>query len=210
MNLALIALAILGGPALLVGVLAAAMPRKARPRASSCSIREMTRVACGRAVGVVKAWHDTLVAPSSGRRCVFYRYGRQDRIRTRYGAYWTDPDWLPGEVGSVAFMLEDDSAAAIVDLRDAELAMEKVLPIDAGSARALSARHGIDHLVRRDAVRLVEQIVVVGQRLEIVGVATEEADPEAAAHGSQRGAVPTRLRIVGAPPWNLLAADRGQ
>lgn len=196
MSLVWIALAIAGGPLLVAGVLTAVVRKRAPgPRARPCTIRDLTNVACGRVVGIVRVYEKTLTAPMTRMPCVFYRHGRSVWSYFRGTGLWSEIEWVAGEQGSVEFLLEDDSGVAILELADAELSFANIR---------------IEQTVETGKSRTIEQVIVPGQRLEVIGAAIEEADPDGQSHDSLRRPPPARLRIVAAAGAKLFVTDRGQ
>jgi hypothetical protein len=161
----------------------------------------------GRIVGKAQLHRDHLVAPLSGRRCLYYVATIE---QSKYGTdIWTP---LATEQSCVPFAVTDASGRAIVDATHAHVALEfdhqsesrTVEELD-DAQRTLLARQRIDPLHR--LLRYAEAIVTDGKRVSVLGAGTREPDPDAPPESAYRGAQPTRLRLTGSRRHPLVMSD---
>lgn len=131
--------------------------------------------------GVVEVLDGTLVAPVSGRRCVYYEHVvRADGSQHLDGALVRVAEGVP-------FVVRDDSGRAVVDPSGAT-ALLTTLGVGGG-----------------------EQVLCAGDRVVVIGRGVREPDPDArTATGTYRDGPATRLRMSHTPqfPLHLLAPDR--
>ena len=161
----------------------------------------------GRIVGRAQLHRDHLVAPLSGRRCLYYVATIE---QSKYGTdIWT---LLATEQIGVPFAVTDGTGRAIVDATHAQVAFEfdhqsesrTVEELD-DAQRTLLTRQRIDPLDR--LLRYAEAIVTDGKRVTVLGAGTREPDPDAPPELAYRGAQPTRLRFTGSRRHPLVMSD---
>jgi hypothetical protein len=162
----------------------------------------------GKIVGRAMELEQTLVAPLSGRTCVYWRIEIEDR-----GEAGVLRGTLASFDESVAFLLVqpntgDDNSLhrAVIDARNANVRGDRYhttkskAAFDATPAqRALLER---ENLIHRDwfqttGLEYRESIISIGAQVTVVGEGVREPDPDAEAPDDYRGSVRTRLRIAG-------------
>ena len=158
-------------------------------------IAELPENQPGRLVGNVHELQPTLIAPLTGRACVYYVVlveqaafsGWQERITER---------------GGVAFALEDASGSAVIDPARASVALAfdhraEIRARDEATPaqEAVLARHG-SNVTGRDRLRFVEAILSVGERVTVVGTGVRRPDITTSAESGYRSAPATRLYVA--------------
>jgi hypothetical protein len=135
-----------------------------------------------------------LVAPISGRRCVFYAVEIEDQ-----GALFDESNAVP-------FVVEDPSGRALVEPEGSMVAVTE----HTGWLRSplSDAQHQLFVRNRRVPANVWyrERIIPVDGWLEIIGAGTREPDPDAAP-GSYRGDPPTRVVLQSSSRRRLLISD---
>jgi len=148
------------------------------PRRRIAELQDGTRA---RVLGTVREHHPVIESGMTGRPCVFYRV---QVTGTEPGKTTLKP--LIDESRGVPFLVEDESGRAIVDPMDARVdlvadAWSDERSFDGPTPRtdALLARHGFGALSQawRSNLRMRESIIVVGDRLTLVGFGVREGDP---------------------------------
>lgn len=160
----------------------------------------------GKVVGTARVLEDTLIAPISGRPCLFYLV-----VVTADGG--SDASAVLREAVGVPFVIEDDTGRAEVDPRDAEILLVQDRfricgPNDPTTAEeaALLARHGKTR-PSRTTYWYRESIIEPGERVAIFGAGGREPDPDAPPTAEYRGAPAMRLRMSNARSFKLLISD---
>lgn len=167
----------------------------------------------GKVVGRARAINDTLAAPLTGRRCVYYVATVEERRSSGKSSYWKR---IIYETHCVPFMLEDGSGRALVDATAAQLAVD----FDGSSAsgtfddpneteRAFLARHhesGEGWFFNR-TLRYREAVIAEGETISVLGSGTREPDPDAPPTAAYRGDAPTRLRLTSSHRYPLVISD---
>jgi hypothetical protein len=160
-----------------------------------------------RIVGRAQVHRDRLVAPLSGRNCLYYVATIE---QSKHGTdIWTP---LASEERGVPFVVTDATGRAIVDASHATVALEfdhecisrSVLELDAAQ-RAMLDRQRIDPLHR--TLRYLEAIIGEGEVVSVLGAGSREIDPDAPPESAYRGGHPTRLRLAGSRRYPLLISD---
>lgn len=182
------------------------------------ALRDARRVAIGKArdarqVKVVGEVIDgpTVMAPISGRRCVYYRVvvhqatGNRKRERAR-------------EDGGVRFQIDDGTGRALVDPEGARIAVEldtrtrSGLFDDATAAEeAFLQRHGIGStgLIFNRTLTYQEGVIEIGDTVAVLGRGVREPDRSATARvAGYRDPPPTRLRLGGSSRHPILICDQ--
>lgn len=159
----------------------------------------------GKVVGTARVLEETLVAPISGRPCLFYLVvvTADDK---------SDGSALLREAVGVPFVIEDSSGRAEVDPRDADVVLVQDRfrisgPNDPRTAEeeALLQRHGKSGASKTYWYR--ESIIEPGELVAIFGAGGREPDPDAPPAAEYRGAPAMRLRMSNARSFKLLITD---
>jgi hypothetical protein len=161
----------------------------------------------GRIVGLAQVYRDHVVAPLSGRRCLYYVATIE---QSKYGTeVWTP---LASEEGGVPFVVSDASGRAIVDTTDATVvfdfdvqAITRTVDVLDDAQRSMLARQRIDPLHR--TLRYAEAVLSDGERVAVLGAGMREPDPETPPESAYRGNHPTRLRIANSSRYPLVISD---
>lgn len=162
----------------------------------------------GRIIGHAQVHRDHLVAPLSGRRCLYYVATIE---QSKYGTdVWTP---LATEERSTLFAVTDGSGRAIVDASHAQAALEFDHEHIARTAeelddahRALFSRVRVDPR-NRTPLRCAEAIVTEGDLISVLGSGTREPDPDSPPESAYRGNHPTRLRLTSSRRYPLVISD---
>lgn len=167
-----------------------------------------------RVSGVVRPFEERLLqAPLSQRPCIYYSLRVVSVERSVARAYRTE---LASEQDGIAFVLEDDTARALIDPVHARVSAAFDYECQSKAAfdadpRQLAVLQRLA-LIRRDwfnTDRLLfhEAVIEADDRIAVAGVAVREPDPEAAPTGMYRDARPLRLRFTGSARYPLLISD---
>ena len=191
---------------------AARRMRRQFRRAPAFAIAELPEDTPGKLVGVARAFTEApLVAPLSGRPCVYYSIEIQELRAYGHagGAFVT-------EQAGISFVLEDAGGRAVLDPRAAVISVvfdhhtQSKAAFDATrEQRELLARHD---LIQRDwfmteSMAYREAIIGIGERIAVLGAGTREPDPDAPRAAAYRAEPPTRLRLTGSPQHPLAITD---
>jgi hypothetical protein len=161
-----------------------------------------------RIVGTIAAG-EHVIAPISGRACVFYRAVVQERQKG-----W---ETIVDESFGVPFVIEDGTGRALVVPDGAEKLVEHDAPTrsdvfadpteDQESFFARNEMSG-EGQKAKGPLRCSEGALEIGDTVAVYGIAVREPDPDGAAraHG-YRDALPTRLRLTNSPKLRLLISD---
>jgi hypothetical protein len=162
-----------------------------------------------RIVGKADVLEDTLEAPLTGRRCLYYTA----IVEVSDGRDWLE---IVREDRAVMFILDDGTARTIVDPSRSKVALD----FDGASASGTfddpnereqafldqhktSSRHG---RFNRN-LRYREAIIGIGETIAIFGAAMREPDPTAQPEAAYRGDAPTRLRMASSPKHPMMISD---
>ncbi len=163
----------------------ARLRRKLRA-AKQCAIRDLTDAREPRRVaGIVVASDEPLIAPLSGRACVFY-----ETEVVRAVGLGLDP-WdieyrVAIEKRGLPFMVDDGTGSVIVDTARAELLLEtdvdrwstaRDVGADAEDAFLARLGHRRRGLLFEKRLHFRESIIEVGERVAVSGVALPAPDP---------------------------------
>lgn len=192
--------------AIALGVLSAWGYYKNATRRLKKQLREAPRRAIGsldegepgRIIGEARVHEQRLLAPLSGRECVYYIA----KVQEDDG----DGGWRERleEEDSTLFVIDDGSGRAIVDPHGAELAITfdyvrttgTFTPPDDLQQRFLERWHYRDRgLIFRKQLRFREAIIEVGEKVAVLGAGLRELDPTRPPAG-YRDSQPTLLRIA--------------
>jgi len=144
-------------------------------------IKELDENVRARVTGTVRQHEQLLEAGMTGRPCVFYRV---QVTGTEPGKTTLKP--LIDESRGVEFVIEDDTGRAIIDPMDARVDLhadawsdERSFDVPTPRTDALLARHGYGHLSHawRSNLRIRESVILVGDRLTLVGFGVRLGDP---------------------------------
>jgi hypothetical protein len=176
------------------------------------TLAELPEGTVARVIGKTEQLEDTLEAPLSGRRCLYYTAivftvdgkTRRELIRDERG---------------VPFILDDGTARAIVD----PSGCRPVLGVDTGGASgtfkkpsgrelAFLVTHGeaptesVFGFFNRD-LHYRESVIEAGETITIVGEGVREPDPDATPAAAYRGDQPTRLRMTSSRKQPMIISD---
>ena len=175
--------------------------------AQRCPIADLQEGQTARIVGQAQEYRDHLIAPLSGRRCLYYVATIE---QSKYGTdVWSA---FGSEERCVPFAVSDASGRAIVDATNARVALQlefqsisrSVDELD-DAQRALLARQRIDPLHR--LLRYAEAIITEGAVISVLGAGTREPDPDRPPESAYRGGQPTRLRLTSSRRYPLVISD---
>jgi hypothetical protein len=186
--------------------------RHALGEAKQVSIAEAPENAVVRIVGQVVEG-ETLVAPLTGRRCVYYvatleeyrssgRFGWNERVR---------------EIRGVQFAVDDGTGRAIVDPTGALIDVDIDTTTRSGTFDdptpmevAFLERHGLKGTdwIFNKKLRYREGVFEVGEPITVMCQPVREPDPDAASRAAgYRDGSPTRLRVGGSAKYPILLSD---
>lgn len=168
-----------------------------------------------RVAGMVVAVGEPLIAPLSGRQCVFYE---TFVVRTiGLGTDWDIEYRVAYEKRSEPFFLDDGTGVALVDATHAQMILGEDVDqwsfesdAEAAAADAFLTRFGQRQhgLLFKKRLHYTERIIEVGERIAVAGTAVHERDRGGAQDGPYcHHAEPTRPRLVGTPRSPLLVTD---
>jgi hypothetical protein len=182
MSLIAVAIAIVGGPIVLVGVLAAFTPNKNKPpKLRDVRIADLPQHHRGRITGTIRAIGPVLTAPYTSRPCVSYRVLLEKFMVS------DDVKYVLVAEKDTEFAVVDESGIAVLERGEVGAGGEPIkVKLPVGTELAPGQTVG-----SYDSV--TEYAVTIGQLVTVEGVGIEELDPHAENLG--RGASPTRVRI---------------
>lgn len=161
----------------------------------------------GRLVGTARGLHGTLIAPLSGRPCLYYLVlvksvessGARELFTERKG---------------IAFALEDASGSAIIDPARASVSLafdyrdEVYLPdLPSPAQRALLLRNGHSP-DGSDQLRFVEAVLSIGERTTVVGTGFRRPDVASPMELDYRSAPPPRLQLAASDATPLFISSQ--
>jgi hypothetical protein len=177
-----------------------------KPRRSLAELPEGT---AARIVGRAEALDDTLEAPLTGRRCLYYTA----IVEVSDGKDWRE---IIREDRAVMFVLDDGSARAIIDPSASKVALEFDGNSDSGvldnpneREQAFLDAHataGKRRIFNR-SLRYREAVIEVGETIAIFGAAVREPDPAGKPEAAYRGAAPTRLLMTSSRKQPMIISD---
>jgi hypothetical protein len=187
--------------------------REAGPR----PIADLPEDTPGRVAGIAQPPSEPLIAPFSGRPCVYYaasieRRSPMDPAALAATPLAADAGWLvlASETRSIAFVIQDETGRALIEPTAArvELDASASAPLDGASLtlrqREFLAQHQI--LEPGDSLRYREVAIAVGEAIAVFGSGTREPDPEAIP-ADYRGEPPTRLRLTSSAKHPLFISN---
>jgi hypothetical protein len=188
------------------------MRRKLR-QASARPIADLPEDTEGRVVGIARAHGEPLVAPLSGRPCVYYT-ARLEREPDATGPGGEAMPWttVASETRAVAFVIEDETGRALVEPTAAKVELRFEPSVELGDGpgltadqRAYLARH---HVTAQGAkLRYSEALISIGEAIAVFGSGAREPDPDASPADDYRGERPTRLRLTSSSRHPLLISN---
>ncbi len=177
--------------------------------APSYRIDKLDEGELGRIIGKARVHDEKLVAPLTGRECVYY-IACVDEDDGEGG--WKNA--IEEERG-VTFLLEDDSGRALVDPSPARLALDFDCQTTSGALRAPDERetqflekHDFRGrgLIFRKRLRYREAVIEIGEEIAVLGAGTREPDPTRPPAGYREGP-PTLLRVTSSAGHLLVISD---
>ena len=171
-----------------------------------CPLAQLTAHDAGRVVGKARAYRETLDAPLTGRKCLYYEV----IVNQKSGKHWHR---ILRETQGVEFLVDDGTGKALVDPNRAEV----VVTIDGNSGsgtfddadpaqEALLARHGHKStgLMFNKTLRYTEAIIGVGEQVSALG---RRAEASSASRGSAAGAAAGAVPLAGAANGKVVISD---
>jgi len=188
--------------------------RRALRKARHTSIAEAPEGSVVRIDGVI-AEGATLIAPLTGRACVFYLATIEEYVSNGRSGSWRE---RVREHRGVPFAVEDGTGRALVDPTDALVDVDIDTTSKSGTLddptdteAAFLQRHGQKGAgwIFNKRLRYREGVFQIGERIAVMCQPVREPDPEAAARAAAgyRDPAPTRLRIGGSPAHPILLSD---
>ena len=190
--------------------------RRELRRARRVSIAEAPEGTVVRLDGVV-AEGETLIAPLTGRACVFYLATLEEYVSSGRTGNWRE---RVRELRGVPFTVLDGTGRAIVDPTGARVDVDIDSTSKSGTlddpteAEAAFLRsHGLQGAgwIFNKRLRYREGVFQVGEPIAVMCQPVREPDPDAAARAAAgyRDPAPTRLRVGGSPAHPILLSDSG-
>lgn len=188
--------------------------RRALRKARHASIAEAPEGAVVRIDGVI-ADGETLIAPLTGRACVFYLATIEEYVSSGRSGSWRE---RARELRGVPFTVDDGTGRALVDPAGARVDIDIDSTTRSGTLddpteaeAAFLRRHGQQGAgwIFNKRLRYREGVFQVGERIAVMCQPVREPDPDAAARAAAgyRDPAPTRLRIGGSPAHPILLSD---
>jgi hypothetical protein len=187
--------------------------RRALRSAPATRIADLGDDQLGKVVGRARGLTETLEAPISGRRCIYFSVTVEERRSTGKSHHWRT---VIREARGVPFMLEDDSGRALIDPTAARIAAEFDGHSQSGTfddptpaEKAFLDRHGEDgqRWLFNRKLRYREAVIEEGETIAVLGAGTREPDPDAPPTDAYRGEAPTRLRLTSSRTYPLVISD---
>jgi hypothetical protein len=157
---------------------------------------------------------ESLSAPLTGRRCVFYVALVEEYVSNGKSGRWRQ---RARETRGVPFAIEDGSGRAVIDASGGRLDVQLDSTTQSGTfddatavEEAFLARHGLrsEGWLFNKRLRYREGVIEIGETVACAGRAVREPDPDAVARGTgYREGPPTRLRVGGSAEAPLLLSD---
>jgi hypothetical protein len=176
-------------------------------------IQELRDDELGKVVGRARALDEALMAPLSGRRCVYFVATVEEHRSTGKTSYWKT---IIRETRGVPFMLEDDSGRALIDATAARVAVDFDGKSNSGTfddptpeEKTFLERHGHkgQGWIFNRTLRYREAVIADGEMIAVLGAGTREPDPDAPPAEAYRGDAPTRLRLTSSRTYPLVISD---
>ena len=176
-------------------------------------IQELRDDELAKVVGRARALSETLEAPLTGRRCVYFIATVEEHRSSGKSSYWKT---IIRETRGVPFMLEDASGRALIDATGARIAIDFDGKSQSGTfddptpiEQAFLARHGQkgEGWVFNKSLRYREAVIEEGETISVLGSGTREPDPDSPPTEAYRGDAPTRLRLTSSRKYPLVISD---
>ena len=187
--------------------------RRALRGAPRSAIAEVAEGAVVRVHGTVTAGA-TIIAPLTGRSCVFYEAVVEERVSNGKSSSWRQ---RVREVRGVPFVIDDGTGRTLVDPTNAEVDVHLDATLRSGflddptpTEQAFLQRHAQagQGWVFNKQLRYREGVIEVGERIAAMGRPVREPDPDAVGQvGGYRDALPTRVRLGGSPAHPIVLSD---
>jgi hypothetical protein len=156
----------------------------------------------------------TVIAPLTGRSCVFYEAVVEERVSNGKSSSWRQ---RVREVRGVPFVIDDGTGRTLVDPTHAEVDVDLDESMRSGflddptpTEMAFLERHAQDGQgwLFNKHLRYREGVIAVGERIAAMGRPVREPDPDAVGHaGGYRDERPTRVRLGGSPQHPIVLSD---
>jgi E3 ubiquitin ligase len=148
----------------------------------------------GRVAGTVRAHQRRLLAPLTGRPCVYYEVIVEQVAASGLRLCFVECETVP-------FVLEDGSGCGIVEPRGAEVAAafdhtEELTEYDQPTPEQAAMLARNSRRGERSSLRFREALIVEGERVTVVGTAFRRPDLQSPVEVDYRAAPPLGLRIV--------------
>jgi len=209
-----LAFVIIGSLVAGIAIYAAGSTKRKLRKAKLYPIAELPENVAGRVVGQAQVYGETLTGPLTGRPCVYYIAKVEQHHSNGKSSYWRT---LISEKQGTPFALVDPSGRAIVDPRNAELALDFDSRSRSGTfddatpvEEAFLARHGHKSAgwMFNKGLRYSEAVIEIGETVAVLGSGVREPDPDGAAGADgYRDGPPTRLRLTSSPKFPLVISD---
>lgn len=168
----------------------------------------------GRIVGAARRSADgTLVAPLTGRPCLYYVARVDEQTSSGKTTRWRT---VIREERGVPFVVQDASGRAIVDPMGARVSLEIDSRTHSGTfddptpeEKAFLASHGQSGQgwVFNKGLRYHEAVIEEDEVIAVLGAGVREPDPEAPPAEAYRGEQPTLLRLSSSARYALVISD---
>jgi hypothetical protein len=181
--------------------------RSARP----ISIGDLAEATFGRIEGAIGDLGEVLVAPLTGRRCVYYAVTIAENLGPygRNGAVVT----VHRESLGVPFLVENDGHSAIIDPDGAQISARfdfetESFPSSLVDPRLIDAIRRLDYdMSMMRPLMFLEASLELGEAVTICGAGVREPDPDPRLAVGYREPARTRLRIRAAPKSPVIITD---
>jgi len=181
-------------------------------------IAELPEDTPGRVAGIAQPPDEPLIAPFSGRPCVYYaatieRRRPVDPATIAATPLADDAGWtvVASETRSIAFVIQDETGRALIEPTAAKVELDAPVsaPIDGAALtarqRELLAQHHVGEA--GEPLRYREVTIAVGEAIAVFGSGTREPDPQAVP-ADYRGEPATRLRLTSSAKHPLFISNR--
>jgi hypothetical protein len=190
-----------------------AQVKRALKKAPLAKINALAEGRPGKIVGAVRPFEQVLTAPLSGRRCVYWIVRVEQRRHTGKSSHWRK---IIEEHQGVPFTVDDGTGHAIVDARNAKIALDTDMRTKSGTfdnptpqETEFLSRHRVSGqgLVFNKQLRYAEAVIEENEVVAVLGAGVREPDPGAPPADAYRGEQPTRVRMTSSPQHPLVVSD---
>lgn len=186
--------------------------KRALRDATQYAVGEFPDGAQGKVVGKVQLLGEPILAPLSGRSCVYYSIRVEE-----YRNNGTTGNWyqLLADEEGVNFAVDDETGSAVVHVEAAKIVLSEDHSTTSSSSdlpneveRAFLDRHSKkgEDWVSSKTLRYVEAVIEPGETVSVFGYGSQEPDPNAAPTG-YRDIPPMRVRISGSKSRPAIISD---